>query len=222
VRRLTEVDLMGGNPALDFVDTVGGLRGAEPQPEDELLREYDDLVVLGLKTGALSERAARRLRRTAAERPDEAEAVLARAREKRELIDAVFRPLSEDTEPPAEVLAELRDFGAEAIARGEFVPAASASPRGRPVPAPGGFAWSWDHRDELDAPLWPIAHAAVELLTDGPLDRIKTCGRCRWLFLDTTKNHSRRWCSTEGCGTDEKKERYVARRRARRDKSSSG
>jgi len=59
-------------------------------------------------------------------------------------------------------------------------------------------------------------------MTEGPLERLKTCGRCRWLFLDTTKNRSRRWCSTEGCGTDVKKERYVARRRARRSGSSSG
>jgi predicted RNA-binding Zn ribbon-like protein len=201
---------MGGNPALDFVDTIGGMLVDEIDPEDEFLREYEDLVELGLKTGTLSERSARRLRRAARERPDEAEAVLARAREKRELIDAVFRPLSAGEEPPAEALAALRDFGSEALARCEL------------APADDGFACSWEHRDDLDAPLWPIAHAALELLTEGPLDRIKTCGRCRWLFLDTTKNHSRRWCSTEGCGTDETKERYVARRRARRVKSSSG
>jgi predicted RNA-binding Zn ribbon-like protein len=200
---------MGGNPALDFVDTVGGMLGAEPEPEDELLREYEDLVVLGLKTRTLSERSARRLRRRARERPEEAEAVLLEARDKRALIDAAFRPLSEGAEPPAEVLAELRDFGADALARCELSPAGD------------GFGCAWEHCEDLDAPLWPIAHAALELLTDGPLDRIKTCGRCRWLFIDTTKNHSRRWCSTEGCGTDEKKERYVARRRARRAGSPS-
>jgi predicted RNA-binding Zn ribbon-like protein len=200
---------MGGNPALDFVDTVGGMLGEEPQPEDELLREYEDLVVLGLKTRTLSERSAQRLRRRARERPDEAERVLADARAKRALIDAAFRPISEGDEPPAPVLAELRDFGAEALTHCELAPASD------------GFGCAWEHCEELDAPLWPIAHAALELLTDGPLDRIKTCGRCRWLFIDTTKNHSRRWCSTEGCGTDEKKERYVARRRARRAGSSS-
>jgi predicted RNA-binding Zn ribbon-like protein len=211
LRRVKDVHFMGGNPALDFVDTIGGMLVDEPAVEDEFLREYEDLVAFGLKTGTLSERAGRRLRRAASDRPEEAEAVLARAREKRGLIEAAFRPVSEGREPPTGVLAELRDFAAEAIARGELVPAGDAA-----------FQWSWDHRDELDAPLWPIAHAALELMTDGPLDRIKTCGRCRWLFLDTTKNHSRRWCSTEGCGTDVKKERYVARRRARRAGSSSG
>ena len=207
---------MGGHPALDFVDTIGGELVDDPSDDDEFLREYEDLVVFGLKTGTLSERAARRLRRTARERPKEAETVLARARETRSVIDAAFRPVSEREDPPGEVLAELRDFAAEAIAHGELVPAGGASSRGGFVLATGRFTWSWDHCGELEAPLWPIAHAALELITEGPLDRIKTCGRCRWLFLDTTKNHSRRWCSTEGCGTDEKKERYVARRRARR------
>ncbi len=211
LRTVGDVELVGGNPALDFVDTMGGLQGEAPKDEDEFLRSYEDLVVFGVKMGTLSERAAGRLRRLARKRPDEADEVLAEARRRRDLVERVFRPVSEGSPPPAPALAELRDFAADAIARGELVAADG-----------GGFAWSWERHEGLDAPLWPVAHAALELITDGPLDRIKTCGRCRWLFLDTTKNHSRRWCSTEGCGTDVKKERYVARRRARRAGSPSG
>ena len=210
LRTIENVHFMGGNAALDFVDTIGGLLMDEPKPEDEYLRSYQDLVTFGLKTETLSERSARRLRRLARERPGEAEAVLAEARRKRELLDATFRPLAGGSKPPAPVLAELRDFAAKAVAHGEL------------VASEDGFAWSWERCEGLDMPLWPIAHAALELMVDGPLERVKTCGRCRWLFLDTTKNHSRRWCSTEGCGTDVKKERYVARRRARRAGSSSG
>jgi predicted RNA-binding Zn ribbon-like protein len=36
------------------------------------------------------------------------------------------------------------------------------------------------------------------------------------LFLDRSKNGSRRWCSMDDCGTDLKKRRYVATRAARR------
>jgi predicted RNA-binding Zn ribbon-like protein len=210
LRTVKDVHFMGGNPALDFVDTIGGPLVDDPKPEDELLRSYEDLVTFGLKTGTLSKRSAQRLRRLARGRPDEAEAVVADAWRKRDLLEAAFRPVSEGSEPPEPVLGELRDFAAEAIAHGEL------------VATEGGFTWSWERCEGLHTPLWPIANAALELMTDGPLDRVKTCGRCRWLFLDTTKNHSRRWCSTEGCGTDVKKERYVARRRARRAGSSSG
>jgi predicted RNA-binding Zn ribbon-like protein len=210
LRRVEDVEFMGGNAALDFVDTIGGMLLEPLKPEDEFLHSYEDLVTFGLKTGTVSERCARRLRRMARQRPDEAEAVVADAKRKRQLLDTAFRPVSEGAEPSAAVLRELRDFGAEAIGHGEL------------VAAEDGFGWNWDRCDGLDLPLWPIAYAALELMTNGPLDRVKTCGRCRWLFLDTTKNHSRRWCSTEACGTDVKKERYVARRRARRAESSSG
>src|SRR5215208_6283255 len=132
LRRVKDVHFMGGNPALDFVDTIGGMLVDEPAVEDEFLREYEDLVAFGLKTGTLSERAGRRLRRAASDRPEEAEAVLARAREKRGLIEAAFRPVSEGREPPAAVLAELRDFAAEAIAHGEL------------TRAEDGFDWSWE------------------------------------------------------------------------------
>jgi predicted RNA-binding Zn ribbon-like protein len=211
-RHVEDIGFLGGNIALDFVDTIGGPLVDDPEPIDEFLRSYEDLVMFGVKMGTLSERSAGRLRRLARKRPDEADQVLAEAKRKRELVERVFRPVAEGSRPPAPALAELRDFAAAAIARGELVPA----------PDGDGFHWSWERSTDLDAPLWPVAHAALELITDGPLDRIKTCGRCRWLFLDTTKNHSRRWCSTEGCGTDVKKERYVARRRARRAGSPSG
>jgi predicted RNA-binding Zn ribbon-like protein len=205
-----DVEFMGGHPALDFVDTVGGMLDTPPRPEDNYLRSYEDLLELGLKTETLSDRAARRLRRAARERPDEAEAALSAAFEARALLDSVFRPVADGSKPPARALAELGKLGATAMSHGRLV-------------GHGAHAdWSWEDAPGLDAPLWPLVNSAVELVTDGPLERVSCCGRCRWLFLDTTKNHSRRWCSMEGCGTDAKVERYVARRRERRAAASAG
>jgi predicted RNA-binding Zn ribbon-like protein len=209
-RHVADVDFMGGHPALDFVDTVGGMLDEPPRPEDEFLRTYGDLLDFGLKTGTLSERLASRLERLARERPEEADTALDAALRVRSLLETVFRPLAEGEDPSPGVLSALGDLGAMAMARGKL------------VAADGGFDWSWDDATELEAPLWPIAHAALELVTNGPLERLKNCGRCRWVFLDTTKNRSRRWCSMEGCGTDAKMERYVARRRERRAESATG
>ena len=74
----------------------------------------------------------------------------------------------------------------------------------------------WEATDDPDRVWWPVAYAGLELLLHGPLDRIKGCGGCRYLFLDETKNRSRRWCSMDDCGTREKMRTYVARRAARR------
>jgi len=210
VRHVEDVDFMGGHPALDLVDTVGGMRETPPREEDEFLRSYEDLVALGLKTETLSERAARRLRRAARENPDEARVALEAALEARALLDSVFRPVADGAASPAPALDELSRLGATAISHGCLVPHG------------GHVAWSWEDAPGLDAPLWPLVHSAVELVTSGPLERVSCCGRCRWLFLDATKNHSRRWCSMEGCGTDAKIERYVARRRERRAASAAG
>jgi predicted RNA-binding Zn ribbon-like protein len=119
-------------------------------------------------------------------------------------VDGIFRPLAGGSRPPDRFLLALREAEREALARAELRPAGAS------------FLWSWPERDELEAPLWPLAPAAIELLTTGALGRLTLCGQCRWFFLDASKNRSRRWCSMGDCGTAVKKRRYVERRRARR------
>lgn len=52
-------------------------------------------------------------------------------------------------------------------------------------------------------------------MADGTWQRIKLCAAddCRWAFLDSTKNHSRAWCSMESCGNRAKVQAYRARHR---------
>ena len=71
--------------------------------------------------------------------------------------------------------------------------------------------WVWRGRDP-DRPLWPIAVAAVDLLRSERLARVKQCDNCNWLFLDRSRNGSRRWCSMDECGVHTKMRRYRARR----------
>jgi predicted RNA-binding Zn ribbon-like protein len=61
-----------------------------------------------------------------------------------------------------------------------------------------------------------FAHQVDDLLTGVRLGRVKACGGCRYLFLDETKNGSRRWCSMAECGTRAKMRRFVVRRSAAR------
>jgi predicted RNA-binding Zn ribbon-like protein len=203
-RRLSDHDRDGGHLALNFVNCLGGLRDREPKATDELLHDYGDLLAWSRHMGTLDSDAAGRLARRARRRPAEAAATLKRALELRAGFDRVFRSLAEGGEPTRSDLDALRDEAAAALGHAQLVPGGD------------GFRWSWPDRGALEAPLWPLARAAVELLTDGPLERLRGCPRCRWLFLDESRNRSRRWCSMEGCGTDAKKERYVERRRARR------
>ena len=71
----------------------------------------------------------------------------------------------------------------------------------------GKYSWAWRPNDELaDAILGPIAQAALVLLMQQDHARIKQChgNHCGWLFYDSTKNNSRRWCDMSVCGNRSK------------------
>ena len=65
-------------------------------------------------------------------------------------------------------------------------------------------------------PLSPVVHSAWTLLTDPDRPPVRVCeGQgCGWLFLDETRNSSRRWCSGDDCGRRERVRRHRAARRA--------
>jgi predicted RNA-binding Zn ribbon-like protein len=196
--------IIGGDVALDFVNTEDG------DPPLECLRGYGDLVAWGVLVGLLSVEEGELLMREADLRPGDAEAAYRDALTLRGALYRVFRAVAEDEAPASRDLEILREHEREALSRGKL------------VQEDRGFRWEWRDERDLARILWPVAHAAAGLLTSGTLDRLKLCAGCYWVFLDTSRNHSRRWCTMEVCGTDEKKRRYVAKRAARRDAERRG
>jgi predicted RNA-binding Zn ribbon-like protein len=93
---------------------------------------------------------------------------------------------------------------------------AEALKHARVVRSPEGFVWSWAEEDSLDQLLWPVARSAADLLTSDELTRTRECGgpACTWLFMDTSKNRSRRWCAMKGCGNRAKSRRHYERKRS--------
>jgi predicted RNA-binding Zn ribbon-like protein len=63
-------------------------------------------------------------------------------------------------------------------------------------------------------PLAPVVHSAWTLLTDADRPPVRVCAGpgCGWLFLDETRNASRRWCSSDDCGRRERVRRHRAKR----------
>lgn len=65
--------------------------------------------------------------------------------------------------------------------------------------------------------LWPVVASAAELLVSvEQLPLLRICGlhesgECGWLFLDETRNHTRRWCSMKDCGNRAKARRHYHR-----------
>jgi predicted RNA-binding Zn ribbon-like protein len=151
-------------------------------PEKDHLRTYADLVTWARRAGVLPANV-----RPAGD--------LGRARELRDAIYAVFRAVAAADKPPRPALKTLLSIHAEAVREGTI--------------EDGEWVWSGRHPDR---PLWPIAVAAVDLLRSERLGRLKRCANCNWLFLDRSRNGSRRWCSMDECGVHTKMRRYRARR----------
>lgn len=200
--------LIGGQLCLDFANTADWHASEAPE---ELLRTYADLVAWGLHVPILSEEDAAALRRLASADPAAAEDALGRARELREAIFRIFTAVAQRCPVPMSDLALLNRALAAALPHRRL----AASGQGRQ----GGAAciWHWEGlAAALDGILWPAAVSAAELLTAAELSRVGCCAdeRCGWLFLDTSKNGRRRWCSMEGCGNRAKARRHYQRQRA--------
>ena len=195
-------DLSGGQLALDFVNTVGGMR---PHHAKEHLGRYQDLLAFAVQTGTVSAEQASRIAEEAARRPAEAEAALEEARAIREALHRVFVARPEGRRPAAPDLAFLNGALARALAHRRL------------SDGEGCCGLGWDGAAALDAPWWPVVAAAADLLASaGDLARVRVCGmseagECGWLFVDRTKARTRRWCSMKDCGNRAKARRHYAR-----------
>lgn len=197
-----QFDFDGGDLAIDFANTVGGTR----ETPTEHLHAYADLAAWAKQARTIAPAEARELLREAQRRPRESEAVLRRARELREAIFRVFAARAEGARPAAADLALLNAALASAMARARVAPSAD------------GYAWSWDAgARDLDRVLWPVARAAADLLVSERAELVKTCASdtCDWLFIDRSRNRSRRWCDMSDCGNRAKVRRYFERKRRR-------
>lgn len=194
--------MIAGDPALDLVNTVGGWTGYSYA--EEHLTRYEDLLDWGVEAGVLTSDDAAALRREAALRPAEAEAVVARARSLRRAIRDIFIAAAHRERPGDKEITLLNGFLGEAMARLRL------------AAGEDGIGWRWDRAGgELDQPLWPVARSAAELLTSERLERVRACSgdTCGWMFLDMSRNRSRRWCDMNDCGNRAKARRHYAKRR---------
>jgi predicted RNA-binding Zn ribbon-like protein len=194
-------EITGGHLALDLANTLE--RRPTPQPEEHL-RAYGDLVAWGRQAGAVAAEEADRLLALAKERPRAARAALARALQVREALFALFSAMAGRRPLPPGALARVNST----------LPAALA--HARLTTDGAGAAWTWVEEPDLDRVLWPVLRGAGELLASPDHQLVRACAArdCDWLFLDRSRNGSRRWCDMAVCGNREKARRF--QRRARR------
>lgn len=208
-RTMGNFDLVAGHLALDFANTGS----ADRAPDSERLSSYDDLLEFARLTDLLGARRSAELRAEAAREPARAARVIERARVLRDTLSDVFHDVAASGRPADSDVAVLNTFLEEGMCNRRLE---------RDDQCCG---WGWAAGEEpLEQMLWPIVNAAAELLVDGELERVKTCGNeaCAWLFVDSSRNRSRRWCMMKDCGNRAKARRHYARRRDAAGLSDAG
>jgi predicted RNA-binding Zn ribbon-like protein len=185
----------------DFANTVSWRTGEQPR---EKLTSYAGLLAWATRTGILPDRSMRQMLASAQRSPARAAAVLKRAVSVRESIYRTFAAIAAGRRVPMRDLMAVNHAIRESLSRLEVASRA------------GGFSWQWaTHPDALDQILWPIARSAAELLTSSDLERVRLCAGpgCGWLFLDRSRNRSRKWCDMSDCGNRAKARRHYERAR---------
>ena len=193
-----------GSPAgalcLDFANTAEWHASDHPQ---ERLTGYTELLAWAKRRGVLGEKEARALSLEAGRRPREAVRILRRAVELREAIYRVFSSLAHDKPAPGAALDLLNAGLAESLGQARL------------RPGPAGFTWGWaESPDALERVLWPVMRSAADVLTSDLASRVGQCQDdrgCGWLFIDTSRNHTRRWCAMDDCGNRAKARRHYQR-----------
>lgn len=199
---IKSLNLVGGRLCLDFTNTVGS-HGTEHS--DERLTCYQDLLVWSRHAGILDEDGQERLAKLADVDTATAASIFEQAVNVREALFRIFSAVAGERQAAP---TDLDQFNA---ALGKVMAHAELAQTGE------GFAWGWQpDQDALDRILWPIVRSAADLLTSGELGRVRECSSdsCEWLFVDTSRNRSRRWCDMEDCGNRAKARRHYHRKRA--------
>jgi predicted RNA-binding Zn ribbon-like protein len=195
-------ELSGGHPALNLVNTLDNR--FSPAGPLELLRDYDDVVRFAEQNHLLNAADARRLSSVGAAAAEQA---VEKTRKLREALAAtLYRNLVATTPRPRD-LRVLEEYFHEAYSH-------RALNWRRVTREEAAFRWTWTGERRAELPFWMLAHAAAELIVSPAMHQLRACGAdtCRWLFLDTSKNHTRRWCNMKICGNRTKARRFQARR----------
>ena len=198
------IKLCGGSLCLNFVNTVH-CYGCEDM--GEYLNTYTDLVSWSRHVGTISAKKAKSLFHKAARHPADAKSVHRRAIELREIIYRILTMTLEGRAAAQEDLAVFNDYLAEALKQSAI------------VKTDDGFSMEiTSNKENLDWMLNPVIRSAADLMVSEELKRVNKCAdqTCGWLFLDTSRNRSRRWCDMRDCGNRAKASRFYKKKKGKR------
>jgi predicted RNA-binding Zn ribbon-like protein len=212
-RRPPKFELIAGNVTLDFINTLDNRPSAQPK---ELLTNYNDLATFGHDTGILTPAQLDYFLEDVSRKPqpEEARQAMRRAINLREALYAIFSAVMNKQTAPQEAMDTLNAILHDAALHSRLIQEETVQPGN--VQPDKAFEWRFDDMtSSYEAMLRPIARTAADLLASPEVALVRTCSSptCQWFFLDTSKNHHRRWCNMKVCGNRAKVRKFYAKRR---------
>jgi predicted RNA-binding Zn ribbon-like protein len=188
-------DLVGGDPSIDFVNTVSDWSGECV----DRLADASALVQWAKVAGLISSAELAAAKAEIAGDPKSAARVYDDACALRAALHAAFLAIATGARPAREALGVVGEFASRAMARSTLRAAKSGVER----------VWR-DDVGALERIAFDLARRAEHILTETAPERLRLCDGdgCGWLFFDVSKNGRRRWCSMTSCGAAEKVRRF--------------
>ncbi len=201
-RNAGNLDLPGGRLCLDFVNTVDWRGRAKSQ---EFLNSYQDLLLWAQHVEILTSLDVKELTLMSRKNPSEAKTVVDRAKHFREVLYRIFVTNSEG------VAVSKKDL--DSFNKGLSLTMSQS----RIVETADGYSWDTTGvKQIMDWFLNPIVRCAADLLVGREIKRVKRCAdsECGWLFVDVSRNRSRRWCDMSDCGNRAKASRFYQKKKS--------
>ncbi|MGG3915858.1 CGNR zinc finger domain-containing protein [Rossellomorea vietnamensis] len=190
--------MVGERLCMDFINTVSWRESTEKRRD--WFTSYAKLVDWSVHAEVLTVQQAQDLLGEAEKNPSKAEEVLNQAIELREVMYRLFKSISMKTSPNDQDLVRFNESVSHFYQSLQVIQDENQ------------FTLKFIQTDKnLDTMLPPILQSAVNLLiSKNELERVKQCegDPCGWLFFDTSRNKSRRWCSMADCGNRAKVRRF--------------
>jgi predicted RNA-binding Zn ribbon-like protein len=197
-------EFVSGALCLDYANTIHNFRAHEGEDD---LHSISDLLLWAHEAGLLSSAEHDRLAAQCGRSSREGAAALKKAIAIRDLLLSIFVGIANGQTISRQQLSDLNSALAEA-------PGMLQVRR-----SSGQLQTEWKGTaDGFERVLFAVLRSAAELLANERLQRVRECAaaNCTWLFVDESRNHSRRWCDMRACGNRMKARRHYKRMKAAR------
>ena len=193
------LDFIGGLSCLNFTNTAGGHTKIR---EVERIPTYSDVISWALYAELLSPLEARAISALMKAKPKDA---LNRVRELQAFREALHRlvtAVAHKEQPQRADFTRVRSTISKSLATAEM------------KPGDAEFVWSADAGTlGLSTVIARVALSAHHMLTREKPSQLRQCEICTWLFIDRTKNQTRRFCRQDACGAKSRADRFYGKKR---------